>query len=223
MVNLVINKNVEVKLSLEWVKRSFVTFREYPLQFILLAIVATIIGLLPFIGAFMTPLFVAQFMVLTEKVESHQPFLLSEVFRGLFSKKIIVRLAFINFCLSATLVTAQYLVELLVTPYMQGVSAASFITSPSSIIFMPLILILQVSMWLAPIICLTNKDISPFGAMWWSLKVTCYNVPVLFVYSILITALTLLALLPLGLGLLIWLPILNITSYYVYYSLFSQK
>jgi uncharacterized membrane protein len=220
MVNLVINKNVEVKLSLKWVKKSFITFKKYPLQFILLTIVAIVICLLPyigkFLGVFIAPLFVAQFVMLTEKVENQQPSLLSEVFCGIFSRKKIVCLAFINFCLTGIL---DYLDKLLVQPYMHNIDKPWALL----IILSSFMLILHLSMWLAPIICLTNKNISPLDAMLWGLKAICYNVPVLLVNAVLSIALLLLALVPLGLGLLIVLPMFPIATYYVYHSLFSQK
>lgn len=223
MANLSINKNVKLKLSLEWIKRSFVTFREYPVQFIILGIFTILIIFLPFLGAFLTPLFVAQFMVLLTKVENHQGFKVSEIFNGFFSRRSIVRLAFINFCLSAIIVMAQYLVETNMAPNISSEGVVSISTSLFTVVFMLLMLLLQVAMWLSPIICLKHDDVSPREAMWWSLKATFYNVPTLFIFSILVIAITLLSVLPVGLGLLVWIPILNITSYYVYYSLFTQN
>ena len=54
-----------------------------------------------------------------------------------------------------------------------------------------------------------------------STKACFYNVATLFLYTLLVVVFTLIAILPLGLGLLIWLPILNIATYFIYKSVYT--
>lgn len=217
---LSINRKVELKSSIEWIKSSFNTFREKPLQFMVLAIFSTFIGLMPVFGALMTPLFIAKFAKITQKIENGEEVLFSTLFDGLFSDKLVVRLAFLNFFINTIIFVFQYLVENILRS--RGID----VSKPGSIVvlifFIPVI-ILQISMWLSPLICLNNEDVTPLRAMWLSLKVFGYNIVTLFIYSVLVIFFTLLAILPLGLGLLIWLPMLNIVIYYIYKSLFIKS
>ncbi|HLX52907.1 MAG TPA: hypothetical protein VKR58_03145, partial [Aquella sp.] len=84
------------------------------------------------------------------------------------------------------------------------------------LIFILPLLILQIAMWISPVICLYYPEIRPVTAMGLSLKVGLYNVSTFLLYSLLVFVFTLLAILPVGLGLFIWVPVLNIASYYVY-------
>ena len=231
MSNVSINKNLSIKLSLEWIKLSFMTFRECPLQFIALAIIATIVSILPFMGAFMTPLFfmgafmtplfVAQFMVITSQVESGHGCKMSELFKGFFSRNEITKLALVNFFLSTVIILVQYLLEEIITNFIKDATILSIVISSLTIFSMLLMLVLQMTMWFAPIICLSNNGIPTRTAMWLSIKATFYNIPTVFIYSLLLVAITSLAILPFGLGLIVWLPILNITTYHVYRNLFT--
>lgn len=220
LVMLIINRNVELKSSIEWIKLSFNTFREKPLQFITLGLFSTLLGLMPLFGAFMTPLFIAKFARLTAKVENNEPVLFSSLFEDLFANKLVVRLAFVSFCFNAIIFISQYLIDNILKQ--RGVD----ISNPSSgvmlIFFIPS-MILQIAMWLSPLICLYNTDITPLQAMWLSIKACGTNIATLLIYSLMVLFFTLLAILPLGLGLLIWLPMLNIVAYFIYKSMFVLK
>ena len=111
MSSLRINKNVELKAGIEWIKSSFYVLRESPLQFIVLGIFTTMISLMPIFGAFMTPLFMGKFAALTAQVEQKQPVMFSSIFDGLFNNKTLVRLAFLNFCINTIILTVQYMVD----------------------------------------------------------------------------------------------------------------
>ncbi|HMT02960.1 MAG TPA: hypothetical protein PKD00_06570 [Burkholderiales bacterium] len=214
-----INRNIELKASLEWIKLSFIIFREKPLQFILLGLVNFLMGLLPLFGAFMSPLFIARFAQLTEKVQHNEDIKVSSIFKNLFINRTIVNLAFINFFLYAIILIMQTLLENMLDSY--GVSNKITRFEIMSLFFIP-VLILQMAMWLSPIICLYN-EVKPSTAMWLSIKAGLYNIQTLLMYAILILGFTALAILPIGLGLIIWLPILNITNYFVYQYMYKNE
>ncbi len=217
---LLINRTVELKASIEWLKSSFTTLREKPLQFIVLGIFSTLIGMMPIFGAFMGPLFTARFACLTQKVENNEPILFSTLFNDFFVNKTVVKLALVNLLITTGFFVIQYLVVGVLKQ--RGIDESS----PGSIVMLICyilpVLVLQLAMWLSPIICLYNENITPFQAMWLSLKATAFNVATMFIYAILVIFFTLLALIPLGLGLLIWVPMLNIVTYFIYKSLFSS-
>lgn len=218
MQSLMINKNVELKSSFEWIKMSFNIFREAPLQFMVLTLFSVLIGLLPLFGSFMSPIFTARFANITAKIEAEMSVKFSELFDNLFAHKAVVRLGMINFCFGVVIFAAQYFVENnLGHGYdIQMALKSSFIML---MMFIPAMLI-QMAMWLSPLICVDNPEIKPLDAIILSFKASIYNVATLFFYGLLVTAFTLLSLIPLGLGLLIWLPVTNITTYFVYKSVF---
>ena len=220
MSSLSINKNVELKSGIEWIKASFYILRENPLQFIVLGIFSTIISLMPVFGAFMTPLFIGKFAGLTAKVEQHEAIPFSSIFNGLFNNKTLVRLAFLNFCINTIILTLQYVVE---TILKQRNIEVGTLGNGIMIAFLIPVILLQIAMWLSPVICLYNEDIRPLQAMLLSIKVCFYNLATLFLYSLMVIVFTIVAIIPVGLGLLIWLPMLNIVTYFIYKSVLSKQ
>jgi hypothetical protein len=215
MTTLNISKNVELQNSFDWIKKSFFVFRESALQFIVLGIISELICFIPFFGWFMSPIFVAQFIKLADKIEAGDSVKMSQLFYGLFDNMLIVRLGFINFCINSILTILSYYSDGGLNP-----ASATIYFSFSFSFTLVVLLVLQMGMWLSPAICTFNKDIQPLQAMWLSIKASCYNIPTLLLYSLMVVAFTVLAIIPVGLGLLIWVPMLNIVSYFVYKSLF---
>lgn len=213
MANLAVRKNLELKASWEWIKSAFYIFRECPVQFILLSILSIVVGLLPLFGAFMAPLFTARFAWMANMVENGEKIEISSMFKDLFTNVTLIRLSFLSFSLNAVFLIGQYLVGLY---FKNNAQTVNFGQDFAILIFLLPILILQIAMWISPIICQNYPEIRPVTAMGLSLKVGLYNVSTFLLYSILVIVFTLLALLPVGLGLFVWVPVLNIASYYVY-------
>ena len=241
MHNIVIRRDLKLKLSLHWVKQAFVMFREKPLQFLILEIITSALSLLPFLGAFLGPLLVARFMHCANKVENHESLQMGEMFKNLLSNRLVVRLAFLNFCLNAIILLAQYFID-----SQFGTAVESI--KPSLIVMLLSIptLLLTLSMWLSPAICQFNEDVEPKSALWLSLKVCFYNMLVLLAFSVLISGISLVIVLPLFLLLLkiwdlfhsmfiiipigiicyviiiVWLAMLNISTYCIYKSVYTR-
>ena len=207
---LLINRNVEIKSSLEWIKYSFAIFREKPLQFIVLGIFSTLISLLPLFGAFVAPLFLIRFVVIAIKVENNEPVPLSSIFDDFFANRQVVRLALVNFIFATAILFCQYILEYVFKRYgIDTTAPGSFLTM---LFFIPS-LVLQMALWLSPLICLFNPDVEPLTAMWMSIIT-------FLIYSVLVVFFTILAVIPIGLGLLVWLPMMSIVTYFIYKSVF---
>lgn len=215
MINLAIRKNLELKVSWEWIKSAFYIFREYPVHFILLSIMALLVCLLPLFGAFMSPLFTARFAYLARMVENGEKIEISTLFKDFFSNLTLVRLSFLGFALNATFLIGQYLLGLYLDSKGQTIHISHIFLN---LIFILPLMILGLAMWISPIICLNYPEIRPSVAMGLSLKIGLYNVLTFLLYFLLVIVFTLLAILPVGLGLFIWGPITYLTSYYVYKS-----
>ena len=220
---LKISRQVELKESVEWLKRGLHILRERPLQFIVLGIMGTLFGLIPIFGAFVSPLFNAQFARLTLKVEGNNQIPLGTIWHGMLSNRAVNNLALVNVCFNLVFFLAQFWLDgFLKTNNIDLVDGIS-----NNILLMGVLLVpnacLMFAMWLSPIICLQNPDISLKGAMLLSLKVCCFNISALLIYSLLVAVFTVCAIIPFGLGLLVWLPILSIANLYIYRSLVIKE
>ena len=218
---LLINRSVEIKSSLEWIKASFAIFREKPLQFMVLGIFSTLVSLLPLFGSFMAPLFLVRFAVITQKVEQNEPVLFSTIFDDFFANRQVIRLALVNFAITAVILISQYILEHILKLNSDGIKSSPF--SLLELIFFIPSLILQMALWLSPLICLFNPNIEPLSAMAMSIKACGFNIVTLLVYSILVIFFSIIAILPVGLGLLVWLPMMSIVTYFIYRSVFINK
>ncbi len=214
MTELAINKQVELKSSMEWIKHGFYIFREKPLQYIFFGIVCTIITFIPFFGSFLSPILLAKFVQLAKNTEENQEIEYNSLFVDLFVNPNIVRLGFINFCINGLILLVKYFSNLGFFRH-----SAVFIVLELLFLLLPS-LILQMSMWLSPAICLNNPDITAVEAMTLSVKAGLYNIPTLIVFGLIVTVITVLALIPLCLGLLGWLPILYLSTYYTYKDMY---
>ncbi|MCE2706379.1 MAG: hypothetical protein LW807_04815 [Proteobacteria bacterium] len=237
MSNLIIRNDLELKSGLSWIRQAFILFRERPLHFLFLEILNTAFMFLPFISAFVTPLFTAKFMYLAGKTKKVESFSINEIFK-IFNNSFVTRLAFLNFCLSTILLILQFLIE---SKYpnlsASGYSLTLLLTIPT--------LILGVAMWLSPAICL-NYETPPKIAMLLSIKASFKNILPLLIYSVVIASISLVIMIPLGaffiwlwsvshsvilitpfaiiayLICVIWFSILNISTYFAYITIFRQ-
>lgn len=218
---MAINRQVNLKESFEWLRSSFLIVREKPLQFIILGVVSGLIGVVPILGAFMSPLFTTKFASLASQVERQEPITLGMVFTDLFASITVVKLAWINALLNVSFFLLQYIVDnyaVHINTGLPGLISGSMIVIV--LLFIPTTLLLF-AMWLSPLICWFNPDTGVLQAMVFSLKVCCFNVATLLLYSIFVIIFTILAVIPLGLGLLIWLPVLSTANYYIYKSVIT--
>ena len=83
-------------------------------------------------------------------------------------------------------------------------------------------MVIQTFFWISPIICEYNVEINVFRAMLLSFEASMYNVATMILYAILIVAFTLLSIIPLGLGLFVLIPVINISNYFIYQIFFIK-
>jgi hypothetical protein len=227
-----VNYKLTFNSGINWLKKSFVVLREQPLQFIILEFFTILCSFLPFLGAFLQPLCIGRFLLLTSKVNRKQDILLKDIFSGLFSPPNLIRLAFINFLLNVALLFLNYIFKINSTNI---VGILFFSVLPTIFITM--------LMWFAPALIIFDR-LLPFRAMILSLKGISSNIFAMLIFSIVISAISLLIIVPFGflsywlwqhfhsvfiiapiaiLGILLWLiwgAILNITIYFAALDLF---
>ena len=77
----------------------------------------------------------------------------------------------------------------------------------------------MLAMYFAPIICLNEKNMDVFDSLKLSFKAGLSNIIPLLFYFIIMLALVILGVITLGLGLLIVIPMINISTYFIYKSI----
>ncbi len=229
---LSINNNIQLTESFTWVKLSWLMFREYPIHFISLTLIGFIIAILPLISplllfsSFCLPLFASQFMSLADKISKNNNYdndesilKFSELFKGFFSRKTILNLAFINLILNISLILLEYGIKALLNHFV-GFNSY-FLFTINDVLYFFLTLMLQLALWLSPVICTMNPEIKPLDAMLLSIKSSFYNIPVFMVYMLIVLAITIVAIIPFGIGLLVVLPMLQLSPYFIYKTIFK--
>ena len=215
---LALNTRVELKTSFEWIKSAFQVFRIAPIQFIVLTIFSILVSITPILGAFLSPILTARFAYLASEIEANREVRFSTILNNLFSNKSVLTIAMISVAISSILFLLQYFLG----PKSSGVEM--MVSDPISLmLFLIPAILVQMALWLSPIICQNHANITPVDAMILSFKACLYNAATLLIYGLLVVGFTLLSILPVGLGLFIWLPILNITSYFIYKSMYTPR
>ncbi len=95
-MTLVIRKNLPLGISWSWVKFSFATFREKPINFMVFAVAFLVFSTLPFIGSFVSVLALARLYLSAAKVINNIPFGLQLKLLEIFKQRNIVNYAVFN-------------------------------------------------------------------------------------------------------------------------------
>jgi len=217
MDNVTINKNLSVKMSLEWLRSAFYIFRESPVVFIVFCLISLLMYIIPVFGWVLDPLIKARYLSLAKEIEDGNHPKLSQLFDNFLTNINLVKLGLINLLAVLLFFTIPSIIDhyFYTNTTMQVISHQLF-----GLIFFVILVVVQIALWLAPAICLFNPNVSPFFAMKMSLKFGSSNLLLLLGYSLLYLVCTLISIVPFFLGLLIWVPVSNIASYFIYKTAF---
>lgn len=229
---IIINKNLTFNSGINWLKQAFITFREQPIQFMVLEFFSVVFSFLPLLGSFLQPLFSSRFLVLANHVNMRKHILVKDIFSNLFAYPNLIKLSFINFLLNIMVLLAHYVFKINNTNVL---NMLLFTMLPT--------LIITMLIWFAPALCIFD-NLQPFQAMSLSFKGVSSNLFAMLIFSIVISAISILFLLPclllsywiwsythntlfiipiVLLGLVFWFiwgSILNLTVYFSYKDLF---
>lgn len=235
-----INKEVESVGVRVWIQDAYKIYKNAKVSFTLFAIISTIIGAIPLIGAFMLPLFTAKYAEIASKLEKEEEISFAEFFIGLFSRKSIMIIGVFHLIV--------YLIAMAIKFVLTKGQDPTTITGDVLALVFTLVAILIIfcfilAFWLSPIICLKNDDTKAFSALVLSLKafirysgkIIKYGFLLMFIGGIAVGVLagiavalqhmgyTILAFIPGSLGIifiLVWMPVLHLSAYFIYKSLF---
>ncbi len=242
MTSLAINTNLPLKSTQSWLHLSLIIFKNNYLPFLLLQMIISVCIFLPFMSMFLVPLLIGKFILCTQKIVDKKPLYIQFILTKLFNNYFLTKLAFIAFCLNLVILLSQYLIQ---NKFFATLALDSAIYSYLTVLLIIPTLILNLSLWLSPAICVLNNDIAPKDAMLISLKASFKNICPLLIYMLTIIIVTLIIATPIiainlwlwsyfhNLWLLIpfavigytllmcWGAILNISTYFIYQNIFN--
>jgi len=227
--------------GLNWLKEAWMLFKDAALPwmgvtaaaFLALMLLALIPGIGQHLVELLSPFLVAAFMAAARAAENREPvnFLhLGAGFRSAPQPLLVVGVAYLAGTLLIELImrgiggaSLQQLGQIAVDPRAMNPEEAREIldrAAPSLLIGLTLLTPLLMATLFAPALILFH-GFRPGNALWWSLWACGRNWRALLVYSLLLGALGTLALIiPLGLGMLVFLPLAMISTYRAYRTLF---
>lgn len=235
-----INKDVESVGVKVWLKDAYNIYKVAKVPFSFFAIISTVIGVIPLIGAFMLPTFTAKYAEIAAKIEKDEEISFVEFFVGIFSRKSIIMIGVFHIIAYAIAMGIKFILTKGNDPTTITGDIIELLFTLLAIIF---VFIFALAFWLSPVICLKNDDIKALPALLLSLKVFLKYFGKIISYGFLIMIVgggivailaglatlfqhmgyTVLAIIPGILGItfiLVWVPVLHLSAYFIYKSLF---
>lgn len=223
----------------QWITAAFQLFRKNPVIWVVLNLVLMLIGvglaMLPVIGAYMlyllTPVFLGGIMAAAKDLEAGQDIEIAHLFRG-FRHNAAHLVTVGGVYLVGQVVISGVMLTVGGPEFQDSVKAgiaaldASALTPEGAtrvlqamlvgtVLFMPL----AMAVWFAPALVILD-DQPGLQALWASLLACLRNALPLLLYSIVSSVLLLFAVIPLGLGLILWIPVMLLTIYTSYRDVF---
>ena len=227
--------------GVDWIGQGWRLFTRAPLMWVVsilvMFVIAIVTSIIPIIGplAFqlVQPVFGAGYMVACRTLETGGDFELEQLFAGFrrnFGNLVVVGLIFFAGGMVLLLVFAVFagfgLLMAFATGDVNDVYPA-IMASGISILFGTLVMLLLLiplvmAYWFAPALVMMH-DMAPVAAMKESFRGCMRNIVPFLVYGIVMTLLAIVALIPLGLGMLVWIPVAVASTYAAYRQIYTEE
>ena len=226
----------------QWITAAFQLFRKNPLIWMVLNLVLMLVGVglsvLPVIGAYMlyllTPVFLGGIMAAAKDLEAGEDIEIAHLFRG-FRHNAAHLVTVGGVYLVGQVVISGVMLTVGGQEFQEAVKGgigaldASALTPEGTrrvlqamlvgtLLFVPL----AMAVWFAPALVILD-DQPGFQALWSSLLASLRNALPLLLYSIVSAVLLLFAVIPFGLGLILWIPVMLLTIYTSYRDVFVSS
>jgi uncharacterized membrane protein len=227
--------------GMEWISGGWQLFVRSPLMWIIslviLFVVAIVLAFIPFLGSLAFQLaqsvFAGGYIAACRTIERGGQFELEHLFAGFkvrFVPLLIVGLIFLVASLVLVLVFFTVAGLSLIPAIMSGdpnamsaAMAGSIITMLlASLVMMALFVPVLMAYWFAPALVMMH-DMAPIEAMKASFFACLANFVPFLVYGIVMAIAGIVAMIPLGLGLLIWVPVAVASNYVGYRQIFTEE
>jgi len=228
--------------GIDWIGEGWRLFAKAPLMWVvsvlIIIVLAIVVGLVPIIGslAFQVaqPVFAAGFMVACRSLETGGEFELEQLFAGFkrnFANLLVVGLVFLAGSIALLLVFAVFAGFGLIMAFVTGAGANDVIPALmasgmsialGTLVTLFLMVPLLMAYWFAPALVMLH-DMAPIAAMKASFRGCLGNIVPFVIYGFVMLVLCLVAMIPIGLGLLVWVPVAVTSTYAAYRAIYTEE
>jgi len=200
-------------------------------------VIALVVGIIPFVGsiAFQVaqPVFAAGFVVACRSIETGGEFELEQLFAGFrrnFANLLIVGLIFLAAGLALMLVFFMFAGFGIAMAFVTGdendvlpaIMASGISIAFGTLVTLALLVPVLMAYWFAPALVMMH-DMAPVAAMKESFRGCMKNIVPFIVYGFVMLVLALVAVIPLGLGMLVWVPVAVASTYAAYRQIYTEE
>jgi uncharacterized membrane protein len=226
--------------GVDWVSQGWALFRAAPLMWVLFFVIYLIIqvalSFVPVIGALagylVAPVFAGGIALGCRAIETGGELELEHLFGGFrrnTANLLVVGVLYIVGALAVLLVFGIFAGFSVVSALLVGgedrilesIAAASMPLILGTLVCTALFVPLMAAYWFAPMLVVLH-EVKPVEAMRESLFACFRNFVAFLVYGLLMLGLLFVALIPLGLGLLVWVPLMMASTYASYRGVFTE-
>ena len=224
-----------------WISQGWKLFVKAPLMWIVsilvLFVLAIVVSLIPIIGSLafqlLNPVFAAGFVVACRSLERGGDFELDHLFAGFkthFANLVIVGLLFLVGWILILVVVAGVTGFGIIMAVLSGdaenvapaIAASGMSMLLGVLIMLALMVPLLMAYWFAPALVIMH-NMAPVAAFKDSFMGCLRNLMPFLVYGIVMLVLCILAAIPFGLGMLVWVPLAISSSYAAYRAIFTEE
>jgi len=239
-LQLVEPRGLTAGAGVDWIGEGWKLFAKAPLMWVIsvlvLFVLAIVVNIIPFIGGLafqlLQPVFGAGFIVACRSLETGGEFELEHVFAGFkknFANLFIVGLILVAGGIALLLVFFVFAGFGLITAFMAGdatnmlpaLMASGMSIAIGTLVMLLLMIPLLMAYWFAPALVMMH-DMKPVAAMKESFFSCFRNFVPFLVYGIILSIAGFLAMLPFGLGMLVWVPVTIASTYVAYRQIFTE-
>ena len=227
--------------GVDWISAGWRLFAKAPLMWVVSILVMIVLhivaNIVPILGGIamhvLQPVFFAGFIVACRSLEAGGEFEIEHLFAGFkreFANLIIVGLLLLAGVVALFLVFFAFAGFGLVTALLAGdaenmlpaIMASGLTIALGALVATALSIPLMMAYWFAPPLVMMH-GVPPMAAMKASFFGCLRNILPFLVYGILMTLLLIVAMIPIGLGLFVWLPVMLASSYAAYRDIFTEE
>ena len=225
--------------SMAWIGEGWRLFMKAPLMWILatlvIVVIEVVLGFVPLLGQLASflikPVFFAGLMIACRSLDAGGDFELEHVFAGFthrFGNLVILGVVLLAFTVGIFAITFGFFALTIgLTAFTHGLedlsaalaTAAPFVLA-AGLIMMALFLPLIMAYWFSPALVALN-GVSPGEALLASLRGSLRNFVAFLLFGIVMCVLAVVASIPFGLGLLVWVPLVITSTYAAYKAIFT--
>ena len=232
-------RKLPASAAFSWLGEGWALFRKGPLMWVVLTILmliaAVLFALVPFLGPFLwqvlTAVIAGGLVLGCWSLEEGGDLELAHLFAGFrrnFAGLALVGLIYAVGVIALLMIFAVFVGLSILPALMSGDSAAAFAAMAAvgggllagTLVVTVLSLALGASMWFAPALVVMH-NVAPVAAMKASLFAVLRNWLPALIFAVVMFVLAVIAAIPFGLGMLVWVPVLVASSYRAYRQIFT--